>query len=126
MSTAIVMLRGMAGLNGFALPDYWLARWGEVGAWLITHGVVFSETRGLVRSGLINWIVILLAVVWFAPNTQQIMSRAQPALGVPPNDDAARWLRWRPATWLAVPCAALALLIVVNLHKKSEFLYFQF
>ena len=125
MPTATVMLRGMAGLNGFALPDYWLARWGDVGNWLAVQGVAFSDTRGLVRSGLINWIIVLLAVVWFAPNTQQIMRRAQPALGIPPNDNAG-WLCWRPAAWLAVPFATLAVLIVVNLHKKSEFLYFQF
>ena len=126
VSTASVILQGMAGLNGFALPDHWLARWGELGAWLAAHGVPFSDTRGLVRAGLINWLVILLAVVWFAPNTQQIMRRARPALGVPADATANRWLCWRPAPWLAVPVAALAVLIVVNLHKKSEFLYFQF
>jgi hypothetical protein len=126
MSTATAMLRGMAGLNGFALPDYWFVRWGEAGAWLAAHGVPFTDTRGLVRAGLINWLVMLLAIVWFAPNTQQIMRHARPALGVPANDDAARWLRWRPTAWLAAPVAMLAVVIVVNLHKKSEFLYFQF
>ena len=126
VSTATVILRGMAGLNGFALPDYWLVRWGDTGAWLAAHGVSFADTRGLVRAGLINWLVILLAIVWFAPNTQQIMRHAQPALGIPADGDAARWLQWRPAAWLAFPFAALAVLIVVNLHKKSEFLYFQF
>ena len=84
------------------------------------------NSRGLVRAGLINWLVVLLVMVWFAPNTQQIMSRAQPALGVPANGDASRWLLWRPSPWLALPFAALAVLIAVNLHKKSEFLYFQF
>ena len=126
VSTATVILRGMAGLNGFALPDYWLVRWGDTGAWLAAQGVSFADTRGLVRAGLINWLVILLVIVWFAPNTQQIMRRAQPALGVPAARDAARWMQWRPAAWLAVPLAALALVVVVNLHKKSEFLYFQF
>ena len=126
MATAATMLRGMAGLNGFALPDYWLPRWGEFGAWLAAHGVAFSDTRGLVRTGLINWIVILLAVVWFAPNTQQIMRHARPALGIPQTGDTTSRLVWRPAAWLAVPFAALAVVIVANLHKKSEFLYFQF
>jgi alginate O-acetyltransferase complex protein AlgI len=126
LSTAAAMLRGMAGLNGFALPDHWLPRWGEFGAWLAAQGVAFNDTRGLVRTGLVNWIVILLIIVWFAPNTQQIMRDAQPALGVPETGGAASCLRWRPVAWLALPCAALAVLIVVNLHRKSEFLYFQF
>lgn len=126
MSSAMVMLRGMAGLNGFALPDQWLAKWGALGVWLNAHGVAFTEARGLVSSGLINWIVILLVVVWWAPNSQQIMHRAQPALGVPQDDAVARRLTWRPAPWLAVPFAVLAIAVVVNLHRKSEFLYFQF
>ena len=77
------MLRGMAGLNGFTLPDAWLAKWGAFGAWLLAHGVTFNDSNGLLRTGLVNWIIILLAVVWFAPNTQQIMARFRPALGVP-------------------------------------------
>jgi len=126
VATAAVMLRGMAGLNGFALPDYWLVRWGDAGTWLAAHGVLFTDTRGLVRAGLVNWLAILLAVVWFAPNTQQIMRHAQPALGMPAGGAAPRWMQWRPVTWLAIPVATLAVLVVVNLHKKSEFLYFQF
>jgi hypothetical protein len=125
MATATTMLRGMAGFNGFALPDYWLARWGDFGAWLAAHGVSFADTRGLVRAGLVNWIIILLAVVWIAPNTQQLLRHAQPALGMLPGDEDCRRY-WRPTAWLAVPCAVLALLVVVNLHKQSEFLYFQF
>jgi alginate O-acetyltransferase complex protein AlgI len=80
----------------------------------------------LVTAGLLYWIGLLLLVVWCAPNTQQIMSRARPVLGAQPDSDKGRWWYWRPAPWIAVPCAALALAIVVNLHKKSEFLYFQF
>ena len=126
VGTASVMLQGMAGLNGVALPDHWLPKWGAPGAWLAAQGIVFNDARGLVTAGLLYWLVILLAVVWFAPNTQQIMARAQPALGVPPDSASARRLLWRPSPWLAVPFAVLAIVIVVNLHKKSEFLYFQF
>jgi D-alanyl-lipoteichoic acid acyltransferase DltB (MBOAT superfamily) len=120
------MLSGMAGLNGFALPDVWLAKWGGVGQWLAQQGVSFDDTRGLVRTGLINWIVILLAIVWLAPNSQQIMVRARPALAVPGDGVYRGRLLWRPSPWLALPVAILAVVCVVNLHKQSEFLYFQF
>jgi D-alanyl-lipoteichoic acid acyltransferase DltB (MBOAT superfamily) len=126
MHTAFVMLRGMSGVNGFTLPDLWLAKWGTVGTWLAAHGVTFNDSNGLVRAGLINWISILLAVVWLAPNTQQIMVRADPALGVPREPRYREWLLWRPAAWSAVAISALLLVSVVNLHQKSEFLYFQF
>jgi hypothetical protein len=126
LSTAQNILHGMAGLNGFALPDHWLAKWGALGAWLSAQGVMFSDTRGMVTAGLIYWIIALLLVVWLAPNTQQIMSRAKPVLDTLTDSGARHWWHWRPAPWLAAPLAVLALAVVVNLHKKSEFLYFQF
>jgi D-alanyl-lipoteichoic acid acyltransferase DltB (MBOAT superfamily) len=125
MDAALLMLKGMAGLHGFTLPDHWLAKWGALGAWLSGMGVTFSDARGLVTAGLIYWIVILLALAWLAPNTQEIMDRARPVLDAQVSD-VQRWWMWRPAPWVAVPLAMLALLVVVNLHKKSEFLYFQF
>ena len=123
---ALNMLSGMFGLNGFTLPDVWLAKWGGFGQWLAQQGVTFNDTRGLVRTGLVNWIIILLAIVWLAPNSQQIMALARPALAVPNEAPYRGWLLWRPSVWLAVPVAVLAVVCIVNLHKQSEFLYFQF
>ena len=128
MSTAIAMLKGMAGLNGFALPDHWLPKWGALGQWLSANGVAFADSRGLVPAGLINLIVILLAVVWFAPNTQQIMARGFPlmALLLPSDKKPARLLAWRPTVAFAVIAACITLASILNLHRQSEFLYFQF
>jgi hypothetical protein len=126
ITTAMGMLRGMAGLNGFALPDQWLAKWGGLGEWLASGGVAFTDARGLVTTGLINWIVILLAIAWFAPNTQQIMARFNSALLIPRDMIAARKLGWRPTATFGLIVAALAFASIVNLHRQSEFLYFQF
>ena len=126
MHTALAMLRGMSGAHGFTLPDAWAASWGALGAWLIAHDITFHDSHGLVPAGLINWIVILLAVVWLAPNTQQIMERASPALGIPREAGLRGWLLWRPGVGLAVAVSALLVVSVVNLHQRSEFLYFQF
>ena len=123
---ALQIVGGMGGLHGLAVPDHWLAKWGAVGAWLSLNGVSFANSRGLVSGGLINWIVILLAIAWFAPNTQQIMARFNPALLIPRDMSAARGLLWRPGVAAGLVAAAVAFAAIVNLHRQSEFLYFQF
>src|SRR5262249_9803001 len=123
---ALVMVQGMIGSNGFALPDVWRVRWGELATWLQAHGIDFTDSRGLVKAGLLNWILILLAICWFTPNTQQIMARFDPALNIPRDTAPARVLAWRPAAFVALFPATIAFTAIVNLHRQSEFLYFQF
>jgi D-alanyl-lipoteichoic acid acyltransferase DltB (MBOAT superfamily) len=125
MAAALLMLKAMAGGNGLVLPDFWLPKWGAFGQWLAAHGVVFGDTRDLVTGGLINWIWILLLVVWFAPNTQQLLAAYRPALSLPPDMRGSR-LQWSPKLGYAVAAAALLTLSIFNLHRQSEFLYFQF
>jgi D-alanyl-lipoteichoic acid acyltransferase DltB (MBOAT superfamily) len=125
LATAGVMLKAMAGGNGLVLPDFWLPKWGAAGAWLAEHGVRFGDTHDLVGGGVVNWIWILLLVVWFAPNTQQILGAYRPALALF-NERYQGWLAWRPVPLYALLAAVLALLAIFNLHKQSEFLYFQF
>ena len=125
LDTATAILRAMAGVNGVVVPDVWLVRWGRFGEWLSGMGVVFGPNPALAGTGVVHWIWILLAVVWLAPNTQQIMAASRPALGVPEDTPAVRW-QWRPAAWSAVAVAIIALTAIVNLNRHSEFLYFQF
>jgi hypothetical protein len=115
----------MAGLNGLVIPDAWLAKWGGFGDWLSRHGVAFGATPALARTGVVHWIWILLLIVWFAPNTQQIMAASRPALGIPQGSAESRW-QWRPAMASALVVVAMALAAIVNLNRHSEFLYFQF
>jgi alginate O-acetyltransferase complex protein AlgI len=67
----------------------------------------------------------LLLVVWFAPNTQQLLAAYRPALALFAESYQSR-LNWRPTPVYAVITAAIALLAIFNLHRQSEFLYFQF
>jgi hypothetical protein len=124
-AAASAMLKAMAGCNGLVLPDFWLPKWGAIGQWLVAHGVRFGDTRDLVGGGVVNWIWILLLVVWFAPNTQQLLAAYRPALALFAERYRGR-LAWRPTPFYATIAAALALIAIFNLHKQSEFLYFQF
>jgi hypothetical protein len=125
LATATAMLKAMAGMNGFVLPDAWLAKWGSVGQWLFQNGVHFGATNDLIMGGAFNWIWISLLIVWFAPNTQQIMANFKPALEVPAGGKA-KLLLWRPSLSAALLVWLIGFIAIINLSKHSVFLYFQF
>ncbi len=122
---ALTIVQAMLGGNGFVIPDAWLPKWGAFGQWLSAHGVAFGATNGLIGGGAINWIWILLLIVWLAPNTQQIMADYKPALDMPDARRAKRLL-WRPTVTAAALVWLLGFIAVINLNKQSAFLYFQF
>jgi alginate O-acetyltransferase complex protein AlgI len=124
VDTALSILCAMTGFNGLVLPEAWAAKSGGVAAAVSALGVEFGATPALARTGVLNWIWVLLLVVWLAPNTQQIMAVAKPALGVPA--EAASRICWRVAPVTAALTVVLALAVIVNLGRHSEFLYFQF
>jgi alginate O-acetyltransferase complex protein AlgI len=70
-------------------------------------------------------LVLLFAIVWAAPNTQQIMSRYEPALGKPPVNPYS-WLSWQPNTRWAVFGGIAAAAGILAIGGTTEFLYFQF
>jgi len=91
---------------------------------------------------LVLWLIVWLAVVWYLPNTQQMLARWHPAFnyGVaererdPPLLERAPsvmrlfpWrMEWRPNAVTAVFVGLLAALAFLNLHHVSEFLYFKY
>ncbi len=67
------------------------------------------------------WLAGLIAL--FAPNTQEIMARFQPASDAVTGQ--TRW-QWRPHPLLALLTAVVLSYSIVNIGQVSEFLYFQF
>jgi hypothetical protein len=79
----------------------------------------------------------LFPVVWFLPNTQQILgqetgpggvstSPGTPNVNPPPAPSLFSHLRWSPSiAWLAI-MAVLFFAILANLDSTARFLYFQF
>ncbi|MEZ5493487.1 MAG: hypothetical protein R3E61_02600 [Pseudomonadales bacterium] len=72
-----------------------------------------------------GWNYVLLAglIALFAPNTQEIMTRFQPASDA--VDSKTRW-QWQPRPLLALLTAIVLSYSIVNIGQVSEFLYFQF
>ena len=132
---AVAMLRGMAGLNGVAIPNAIYVRLGPLSDWLAGMGVTSYLGHGRQFVFTYLWVLCLLPVALFMPNTQQVMRRYRPALlrhVSPPGaaltfgERALRWLAWRPTGSWVVVIAVVAALGLLALTSVSEFLYFQF
>jgi len=101
------MLGGMAGLHGVGKP-------------------AAVSPRGLLRGArAVAWFAALYAIVWGAPNTQQIMRAVGPALD-PVRAGPWPWLVWRPSLSWALAIGGAAALGLLSLGGTSEFLYFRF
>jgi alginate O-acetyltransferase complex protein AlgI len=128
IDAALIVLKGMAGLNGIEMPFNWLAKWGIVGEWLSQHGVRFHNSPTFADGPLLGWIVSGLGIVWLAPNTQQIMERFHPAFNYSHEPrQSMPWLRWQPTTQWALATVIVAYYGMLYMSSGfSEFIYFQF
>lgn len=118
VADALHLLGAMAGGNGFEnFQEAWTPwQFGSgSGAWRVFVG----------RHVLAVYLALLLAIVWFAPNSHQMLGRFSPALArIDPTPVAL--LRWRPtASWMIV-FVAMLVLCLFHLQRETRFLYFQF
>ena len=73
-------------------------------------------------------IVVGLAIVWFLPNTQQILARFHPSIELSPSDRREGTLRilWQPTLAWGVGIGFVFFAVLVKMENPSTFLYFQF
>ncbi|OIQ88034.1 peptidoglycan O-acetyltransferase [mine drainage metagenome] len=101
---ALRLLKGMAGLSGLGG----------------LHGAPGMGSLGglLLEAGLLVFAAL-------TPNSQEILRLQHPGLApVPPGRPA--WLTWQPSRLWAVLLALATVLVVLNLWKQTEFLYYEF
>jgi len=125
LPVAVTMLAGMVGLHGISLPAALAPAFGPIASTLAAHGVAFTLGGGAQFVSTWAWIVVLLPIVFLAPNTQEIMARFEPALGFRGERLPVRLL-WRPTRNWAFASGVLAAVGVLALTHHSEFIYFQF
>jgi alginate O-acetyltransferase complex protein AlgI len=94
---AFQYLAGMAGLHG--------------NSWMGSH-----------FKGEIAYMVLGLAVVWFAPNTQEILGQA----GARIQSGKWVWLSWKPTWQWSLAVGVLFFVSILCIQNTSTFLYFQF
>jgi D-alanyl-lipoteichoic acid acyltransferase DltB (MBOAT superfamily) len=125
LDAALLILHGMAGLDGISLPSMIAARTGPLAPWLAAHGVVFTPGGGRDFAMNFVWLLVLLPIVFLAPNTQQIMHHFRPALDHADHSVATRFTWSSSLRWALIMSTVLALGLL-SLTRPSEFLYFQF
>lgn len=126
------ILSAMAGGNGFVLPEglgSWMGSWQP---WLAQNGLVFGEHvpnhLGSWSSGF-KFIIVLLLIAWWMPNTQQVMRDFEPAFDTYRGGLAGRHPerpRFAVSRAWAVITALLFVYTIGSLTRATEFLYFQF
>jgi hypothetical protein len=97
------------------------------------HGIDFSGLRGSFAFGLKTvtlWSGTSAFIALMCPNTLQILSQYEPALGWKPSlyDVACPQLRvqWGPSLAWAITMSLILTIGILNLGGRSEFLYWQF
>jgi alginate O-acetyltransferase complex protein AlgI len=124
------LIQGMVGLNGIGVPhvlfDVLRPFMGPLQSILSVSSEI--SVQGLVTA--IMWIAALLLIALAFPNTLQLMARHEPALmankGSSRDPSAGRALNWSPSPAWAAAIAVLAVVSILKLGGKSEFLYWQF
>ena len=128
------VLAGMFGVHGFSVSERLIGKLGRFEEWLLFHDVAFD---GFFANGAfgsdpyagVTWIIVLLLISVALPNTQQIMRRYRPVFEICQGKILRirqRWLEWRPTLVWAIFISIMFAFTILNLTKKSNFLYFQF
>jgi len=134
-TSAVTILQGMSGNNGIALPNAIMARLGVLGEWLSSMGMGTYLGGGSQFMFTYLWIIPLLTIALFLPNTQQIMSRFEPALAIYPSDENTEIrgfptltsrASWQPTFAWSLGIGIVTAFGILALSSVSEFLYFQF
>jgi D-alanyl-lipoteichoic acid acyltransferase DltB (MBOAT superfamily) len=131
MTSAIDLVKGSVGMNGFGLPQDLLGKLGPLAGILHRIGVVGEAGSGQDFASTARWICLLLFIALALPNTLQILDRYEPALGVKPGParlsiGKIRILEWSPSLVWAIAMSAIAAVAFVSIGGPSEFLYWQF
>ena len=131
MASAMDLVKGVFGLNGFGLPQDLFGRLGPLAGILHRVGVTPEAGSAADFIGAGKWICLLLVIALALPNTLQILKQYEPALGVKPGSTnfpsvKLRFLEWSPSVPWAVAVSVIGAIAFVAIGGPSEFLYWQF
>jgi D-alanyl-lipoteichoic acid acyltransferase DltB (MBOAT superfamily) len=122
LDAANAMVRSLAGQGGVIWPEEGRAQLGVLADVFSSWGMRFQYVEHFNGLTHLFSMMIMLIVVWFLPNVQQLFNRSPAVLCSPENSR----ISWRPdRKWLFIIIVA-AVISILKLGQVSEFLYFQF
>ncbi|MDB2682721.1 MBOAT family protein [Alphaproteobacteria bacterium] len=130
--SALVILKGMVGMNGVSLTEGLERKLGgleKLGVIVSAEGFMPNIAADTVS--VFGWLGGLFVIIWFAPNSIQIMLNVMRAPALEDmdrieNGAKVSGLVWRGRLVDAVVVGALGVIAFLSLTRISEFLYFQF
>jgi D-alanyl-lipoteichoic acid acyltransferase DltB (MBOAT superfamily) len=131
--SAWMVLRGMLGMNGIRLPDFFLPIFPASLPTLMDFGVTFGRTDLFFGVPQTVSTIVLFAIVLLAPNTQQLFGYRQTVddgepcpIPIVASRPAPLPVPWAPTRGWAVVMAFVFVYALTQMSDVSEFLYFQF
>jgi alginate O-acetyltransferase complex protein AlgI len=124
----------MLGLNGLSLPQSLSSKL----SFLSNFGITFQGTMPNLYSNvaeILPFIMILLVIVWFTPNTQQWLEQYQPSLDYFVTKKTLNWqtIFWQKLQWqpIAIWSLMVTLMTIVSFWSLSashnhHFIYFNY
>ena len=126
-SSALEVLKGMAGLNGVILPEHYLAKLGLAGHWLAQIGIEFGAAGLFVGKQGFLALAGVAAIAFLMPNSSQFLGAKNPGLSPFDSVRPVRYrIAWAGSTTWAVTLGAAAAIAMLGASYGSQFLYFQF
>lgn len=132
LGSAETIYAGMLGLNGFVLPSHYFNALGSVGPVLADAGVTFGQTPNFGGGFQLLWYALVLAAVWFLPNTQTLLQNFRPVITstISQTTSGLDFLSsvWRPNLALGIASGIGATILILRQMQGTpgEFIYFQF
>ncbi len=132
---ALDILAGMAGRHGIVIPSGLAFAFAPVRGLLSAAGISFAGGSGADFIATYAWVIALLGIAFFAPNTQQLMISYEPVLEMSGGEtpgilrESARpalGFKWMPSAGWAFVSGVVAFLGIISVTRVSEFLYWQF
>lgn len=131
LESAINMSKSLFGINGIVLPAHYAEWFGSYFKILKNTGIEFGSTLTYGGGMQLVWILSMFIIVWFFPNTQDILRQYHPAIDYQyqkKDDWLSERIIWTPskASSIFISLIAISLFILILQGQPGEFIYFQF